>query len=696
MATYTKAQWNRLNASLPVEDRTSYDDYLASLKPATPAVTPTVTPTATPATTKYGTAFDAANELGTITSLGALDILTNTNTSGTTSGTTNGTTSGTPATTSADASFTPEQIAAIKAKRDKGIMLNDAEAEAIGLIQSGTGILGTPTPTATVTPTVTPTSKIIPPRIAAILAKKQQGMALNDGEIDELTAWQQGTIGTTATSATTTATTATTTATTATTAGNEYTTAADGTLLFKGMPFGGLYQGKTYIAGKVFTPGGDYTTVNGVLNFKGTPFTGSYDGKEYVNGKVSSGGGGKYATVNGVFMFNNLPFNGEYEGKTYKDGIVTTGGGGGSGGNWVHDAARDTTNADGTINWFEYWSTDPTKTQVTKTGVANGPDNWTGDGTPGSLFSNNGKAFTGTKFGSTYVDGVLKSTEAMTAETIAKEARLSARQDFADTLKGLGFDKDLTDTIDAMIVNDYTVAKMKLELLNTPAWKKRFPGMDALAAAGKAVDAATYISMEKSMLQTLGAYGLDKNIFGTTLELGKYISNLTSPGEFEDRVNIAANRVEKNADVLAELNLYYGVDKAAAISYLLDPTKGIDLIKKQARAAEIGAAAANAKFTFGSAAGGYGVAESFINAAGTEDLQALKTDFQSSRQLADNQSRLAQIEGQEYNDLDAVTAILGKDQVKILESQKRAARETARFGGASGIGSASLKSESGI
>ena len=234
---------------------------------------------------------------------------------------------------------------------------------------------------------------------------------------------------------------------------------------------------------------------------------------------------------------------------------------------------------------------------------------------------------------------------------------------------------------------------MYLELIKTPAYKERFPGMDALRAAGKAVDEGTYINMEKGFLQTLQYYGIDKNIFGTTAELGKYISGLTSPKEFEDRVALASQDVEKNPDVLAELNLYYGVDKSAAITYLLNPTVGLDLIKRQARAAEIGAQAAKSKFDFGQTQAGYGVAESFINAAGTMDLASLDVTFQQARQLAGSQGKIAAIEGQQYNDLDAVSAILGKDQATILDSQRRAAREAARFGGGSGVGSSSLKTE---
>jgi hypothetical protein len=342
-------------------------------------------------------------------------------------------------------------------------------------------------------------------------------------------------------------------------------------------------------------------------------------------------------------------------------------------------------------------TTTVTTTAVTTTAVTSTLGGmYSGSGSSSDPFSVNGKPFTGTMFGSTYNNGVIVNMAAKTADDIAAQGRLDARTEFGNTLKALGLPQDLVDEVDNMIKNDYTKEQMYLELQKTQAWKNRFPGMAALSAAGKAVDPGTYISMEKGFLQTLDYYGIDKNLFGTTAELGKYIGNLVSPKAFEDRVALAAQDVEANPDVLAELNLYYGVDKSAAITYLLNPEIGLDIIKRQARAAEIGAKAAKSKFDFGTTQAGAGVAESFINAAGTMDLQSLDVAFQQSRQLATNQSKLAQIEGADYNDLQAVSAILGKDQAAILDSQRRAAREAARFGGGSGLSSGSLKRETAI
>jgi hypothetical protein len=57
---------------------------------------------------------------------------------------------------------------------------------------------------------------------------------------------------------------------------------------------------------------------------------------------------------------------------------------------------------------------------------------------------------------------------------------------------------------------------------------------------------------------------------------------------------------------------------------------------------------------------------------------------------------LTGIEGGKYDELESVATILGQDQERLLESQRRALREQARFAGQSGVSSASLKKESTI
>jgi len=322
---------------------------------------------------------------------------------------------------------------------------------------------------------------------------------------------------------------------------------------------------------------------------------------------------------------------------------------------------------------------------------------FTGSGTTADPLLVDGVPYNGVLGGVQYVNGVAqtKSTSDLTAKDIEDKARRSAQQEFLASLSELGLG-DLYDTINEMIVQDYTVAKIKLELPKTGAYKLRFPGMSALKDAGRAISEATYIANERGYLQTLRAYGLDTATLGNRSSLGTYIANEVSPREFEERVNMAATRVKENPDVMATFKTYYPqVDEGGVIAYMLNPKAGLDIIKKQVRTSEIGAAATNAGF----AKEIMGVIESanLVPAVGEATFAQIALEFQRARQLANTQRRLAQIEYQPYTDLEAIGAVVGDDVTKMLASERRAQREVSRFGARGGITGASLRTaEAGI
>jgi hypothetical protein len=341
------------------------------------------------------------------------------------------------------------------------------------------------------------------------------------------------------------------------------------------------------------------------------------------------------------------------------------------------------TNADGTIT-ITY--TDGTKSTISAGSNAAGSNagtNYTGSGSATDPFKLNGTNFTGTLGGVNYVNGVREDT-----------AKRTAQQEFRASLADFGLG-DLADVVDGFIRNDYTVSQIRLELPKTQSYKDRFPGMEALKAAGQAVNEATYISMERGYLQTLAAYGIETSTLGSRKQLGTYISNLVSPREFEERVNLAATRVKDNADVISQFKTYYPeVDNSALTAYLLNPMVGMDIIKKQVRLAEIGAAAMDVGFATGVS---LSTAEELRGAVGEQDYQTIRSAFGQAKVLSDQQSRLARIEGTNYSQNEAIQGIVGRDIQSQMASQKRAERETmTRFGGRSGVTSTSLKNTEGI
>lgn len=306
-----------------------------------------------------------------------------------------------------------------------------------------------------------------------------------------------------------------------------------------------------------------------------------------------------------------------------------------------------------------------------------------GNKVPGGQFDSKG----------TYV-GSSTGTLPSTASTQTSTSKLTTEQKtavelFRASLTDMGL-ADLADTIDSFIKNDYTAAQIKLELPKTQAYVDRFPGMESLRKAGVAINESTYISNERAYLQSLRAYGLDTAVLGSRKALGTYISNMVNPREFESRLDLAVTRVNENPEVLATFKSFYPeADKSSVAAYLLNPEAGMAIIKKQVRTAEIGAAAAAAGFAKDLMNIDY--SQTLVPITGEKNYLTLRNEFQRAQQLSKAQRRLAQIEGQQYSDLEAIGGIVGADTEQLLQSQRRAARETARFAQKGGISGTSLR-----
>jgi hypothetical protein len=186
--------------------------------------------------------------------------------------------------------------------------------------------------------------------------------------------------------------------------------------------------------------------------------------------------------------------------------------------------------------------------------------------------------------------------------------------------------------------------------------------------------------------------------FGTiTLEAFATDATYVVTATLQDMISTGGTWSKENADVISQFKAYYPeVDNSALTAYLLNPTVGMDIIKKQVRTAEIGAAAMSAGFTELGSQVGLGTATGLIDAVGTSDYGTLKKEFGAAKTLATQQERLSRLEGQQYSQIEAVNAAIAQNQGAILQSQQRAARETSRFGGRSGVTSTSLRGDTEI
>jgi hypothetical protein len=272
-------------------------------------------------------------------------------------------------------------------------------------------------------------------------------------------------------------------------------------------------------------------------------------------------------------------------------------------GNWVHDEAKDTTNPDGTINWNEYWSTDPNKKRVTKVaGSGISGTALTGNNTATATTSKKGKVvstFINPETGdvtATFEDG---STEILAKSGAKDVANKSAYDLLYQQFNDLGIGA-LVPELKTFIEEGISGPEFTLRLRQTDAYKKRFAANAQRVAKGlRALSEAEYIGKEDAYQDIMRRYGLPESYY-TRGEMGrqegfeKLIAGDVSDVELEDRISTAQRRVlNANPEVAASLKAFYpGISNGDILAYTLDPSKAIEDIKRKVTAAEIGGAAA--------------------------------------------------------------------------------------------------------
>lgn len=239
---------------------------------------------------------------------------------------------------------------------------------------------------------------------------------------------------------------------------------------------------------------------------------------------------------------------------------------------------------------------------------------------------------------------------------------------------------DLADQFAALISDpDLTEAQVMLKVYDLPAYKARFPAMDYLRKSGQTWSEADYFAQERAYAQVLRNNQMPAGFMDTPGDFAEWIKGSVAPDELNSRIT-QARRVVESSDpsMLDAAWRFYGLDKSTLIAYAADPAKAQGIVDKQMRLIETGAAA-----------GRYGFeqdlsqAESLVNdpIAGSMSADQLRQQFSGARLLADQDTRLSGIEQTDYNEQDAVDAVLRDNQELQRQSARRLNREQSRFSG---------------
>ena len=367
--------------------------------------------------------------------------------------------------------------------------------------------------------------------------------------------------------------------------------------------------------------------------------------------KVAGDGSNTYKFVGGILLFNGMAFTGEYEGKQYKNGRIftTTSSTGGNGGS---------------------------------TGGS------TGGLTQADIDAAVAKA----------VAGATAANNAMIAQMKAEAdaAKLATKQKASDKLTALfsayGL-QSLAPFINTRIMADVSEEMLLLELYDRPEYQQRFPGMASLRKKSRTITEKEYMDIEKAMTQTARFFDLPKGFYDNPEDFGKLIGAEVSAKEYQDRLQVGQDLSRTlNPSVKQQLIDFYGVGEGDLTAFVLDADKALPLIQKQAKAAQFVGIGRAAGFELRGITSGQ--AE---NIAGTESYaklseRELAQALGQAGQLRRTQKRLAGIEGQDYSEQEALSAVVEGSPQALLASQQRAQREGARFGARGGVTGTSLRS----
>jgi hypothetical protein len=157
----------------------------------------------------------------------------------------------------------------------------------------------------------------------------------------------------------------------------------------------------------------------------------------------------------------------------------------------------------------------------------------------------------------------------------------------------------LVEPLKGLVQENVTPSEFTIRLQETKAYKDRFAAnAERLANGLSALSPAEYILMEDKYQEVMRKYGLPssyyaKDTMGTQAGFQKLLELDVSSDELKERIELAQDRVINAAPLVKDAlkQFYPDITDGDILAYTLDPSKGLENIKRKVTAAEIGGAA---------------------------------------------------------------------------------------------------------
>jgi len=255
----------------------------------------------------------------------------------------------------------------------------------------------------------------------------------------------------------------------------------------------------------------------------------------------------------------------------------------------------------------------------------------------------------------------------------------------------------LVEPLKGLIITGASPAEFTIKLRESEPYKRRFSANAQRISKGlKAINEAEYLGLEDQYQSILRNAGLPESYWkrgdlGMQEGFTNFIANDVSAVELEDRVSTAQKRLlYANPEVSIALKTFYpDITNGDLLAYALDPTKGLEQIKRRITAAEVGSTAVQmglaTNVTDAEYLARYGVTK-----------QTAQQGYSTIAGGLQRGSQLASIYGEDpYTQTTAereVFAVPGAQEARA-QRQKITGLEKATFGGQTGLSSSALARE---
>ncbi len=252
----------------------------------------------------------------------------------------------------------------------------------------------------------------------------------------------------------------------------------------------------------------------------------------------------------------------------------------------------------------------------------------------------------------------------------------------------------LVEPLKGLITSGASPAEFTIKLRESEPYKRRFSANAQRISKGlKAINEAEYLGLEDQYQSILRNAGMPESYWkrgdlGMQEGFTNFIANDVSAVELEDRVSTAQKRLMyANPEVSIALKTFYpDITNGDLLAYALDPTKGLEQIKRRITAAEVGSTAVQmglaTNVTDAEYLARYGVTK-----------QTAQQGYSTIAGGLQRGSQLASIYGEDpYTQTTAEREVFGVPgaQEAKAQRQKITGLEKATFGGQSGVSSSAL------